>query len=158
MAARAVRPREQLIAALVPDSTQRRPQPARLPTLPEPRLPVESGPDLLIGAVRIDRTGRVNERLLLRALGWNPGRRLALDTLHGLIVIAPEPSGPHAIDARGALTLPAAARHLCGIEPDRPLVLAASIREQLLIVHPGTTVAHLLTGHYRDITGLDHDA
>ncbi|WP_152611133.1 hypothetical protein [Amycolatopsis sp. MJM2582] len=147
-----------MIAALVPDSTQRHPQPARLPALPEPRLPVESGPDLLIGAVRIDRTGRVNERLLFRALGWHPGRRLSLDTLHGLIVIAPDPSGQHVIDARGALTLPAAARHMCGIEPDRPLVLAASIHERLLIVHPGTTVARLLTEHYRDITGLDHDA
>ncbi|QXV57791.1 hypothetical protein CVV72_12830 [Amycolatopsis sp. TNS106] len=119
---------------------------------------MESGPDLLVGAVRIDRTGRVNERLLFRALGWNPGHRLSLDTLHGLIVSAPDPSGRHVIDTRGALALPAAARHLCGIEPDRPLVLAASIHEQLLVVHPGTTVAHLLTEHYRDITGLDHDA
>ncbi|WP_340682628.1 hypothetical protein LCL61_28705 [Amycolatopsis coloradensis] len=84
-----------MIAALAPDSIQRHSQPARLPALPEPSLPVESGPELLIGAVRIDRTGRVNERLLLRALGWHPGRRLSLDTLRGLIVIAPDKSSQH---------------------------------------------------------------
>lgn len=39
-----------------------------------------------------------------------------------LIVIAPD--------------LPAAARRMYGIESDRPLVLAAAIREQLLVVHP----------------------
>ena len=78
-----VRPREQLIAVLAPDSTQRRP-PCPPVYSARPRLPVESGPDLLIGAVRIDRTGRVNERLLFRALGWHPvagwlGTRYAAD-------------------------------------------------------------------------------
>ncbi|WET76236.1 hypothetical protein P3102_19065 [Amycolatopsis sp. QT-25] len=68
------------------------------------------------------------------------------------------PPGRHVPDARGAVTLPAAARHMRGIEPDRPLVLAASTHEQLLIVHPGRTIARLLTEHYRDVTELGHDA
>ncbi|MFI9450702.1 hypothetical protein [Amycolatopsis sp. NPDC052450] len=56
-------------------------------------------------------------------------------------MIAPDPSGRHVIDVCGALILPAAARHMCGIEPDRPLVLAVSTHEQVLIVHSGTIVA-----------------
>ncbi|MFK0246098.1 hypothetical protein ACIQUM_15460 [Amycolatopsis azurea] len=45
------------------------------------------------------------------------------------------------IDDREPFTFLAAACPMCGIEPDRPLVLAASIHEQLFIVHSGTTVA-----------------
>ncbi|MEU8416989.1 hypothetical protein AB0C24_29740 [Amycolatopsis japonica] len=56
-------------------------------------------------------------------------------------MIAPDPSGLQVIDVCGALALPVAARPRCGIEPDRPLVLAASIHEQVLIVNAGTTVA-----------------
>ncbi|RJQ84685.1 AbrB/MazE/SpoVT family DNA-binding domain-containing protein [Amycolatopsis panacis] len=148
------RPREQLIAALVPDAAKPLPSPAPLPTLAAPRLPAGSGSGLLIGTARIDRTGRVHERSLFRALGWGPGRRLALETVRGLIVIAPDPGGGHAVDRRGAITLPAAARRMCGIEPGPPLLLAAAVREQVLVVHPATLAAHLLAEHYRTAAGL----
>lgn len=52
--------------------------------------------------------------------------------------------GWHAIDRRGAITLRAAARRMCGIAPGPPLVLAAAAREQVLIVHPAALVAGLL--------------
>lgn len=56
-------------------------------------------------------------------------------------------------DLGQALPLPAAARRMCGIEPGPPLVLAAAVADQLLVVHPVVTVARLLAGHYRDLTG-----
>lgn len=151
------RPRERLIAALVPDMLERRPPPARLPPLPALGLPVPAGPDLLVGTARIDRSGRVHERAVLRALGWEPGRRLAIDTVHGLIVLAPDQAGQHVVDHRGAFTLPAAARRMCGIEPGPALVLAAAVQAQVLVVHPAATVARLLAGHYRDLIGIRDD-
>jgi hypothetical protein len=54
-----------------------------------PTLPTSSVEGLLIGMSRIDRSGRLNERRLLRALGWMPGQQLALDVVHGLIVVQP---------------------------------------------------------------------
>lgn len=147
------RPREQLIAALVPDTPPRRPPPASLPRLPALRLPARAGPELLIDTARIDRAGRVHARAVFDALGWAPGRRLALDTVGELIVLAPDVAGWYRIDRRGAVTLPPAARRMCGIEPGPPLVLAAAVAEQLLVVHPTATVARLLAGHYRDLTG-----
>jgi len=147
------RPRERLIDALLPATAERRPPSARLPRLPAPRLPASVGPELLIECARIDHAGRVHARAVMRALGWVPGQRLALDTVGELIVIAPDEVGWYRIDARCGVTLPAAARRMCGIKPGPPLVLAAAVAEQLLVVHPAATVARLLAGHYRDLTG-----
>jgi len=44
---------------------------------------------------------------MLRELGWTPGKKLDLDTLHGMILIAAAPTGQHTIDHRGAINLPA---------------------------------------------------
>ncbi|QYN33508.1 hypothetical protein K1T35_34150 [Pseudonocardia sp. DSM 110487] len=129
---------ERLIAALLPDVHAEPPphSPAPLPTLPAPALPTSSVDDLLVGMARIDRSGRLHERRLLHALGWAPGQRLALDVVHGLIVVQPARTGSHALDSRGALPLPAAARHMCGIEPGPPVLLAASVAEQSLVIQP----------------------
>jgi hypothetical protein len=110
------------------------------------------GPDaLLIGAARIDRSGRVHERALLRALGWGPGHRLELDAVDGLIVVASAPAGRHIIDGRGGLPLPATARRMCGIKPGPPVVLAAAVANQVLVIHGAATVARLLAAHYTDL-------
>jgi hypothetical protein len=104
---------EQLIAALLPDVTAPRPtpQPAPTPSLPAPSPPRLSEPDtLLLGAARLDRSGRVHERTLFRALGWEPGHELAIDTVHDVIVVGSASGGGHRVDDRNALALPAAAR------------------------------------------------
>lgn len=128
--------------------------------MPLPVLPALSTLDnlspavLLVSTARMDRSGRVHERILLRELGWAPGTRLDMDTLHGLILIAAAPTGQHgqhAIDDRGAIKIPAALRRLCGIEYGPPVVLAAAIPDQVMVVHPSATVAHLLATHYTDL-------
>jgi hypothetical protein len=151
---------EQLIAALLPDVHAEPPplSPAPLPTLPTPVLPTGGSADgLLVGMARIDRSGRLHERRLLRALGWVPGQQLALDVVHGLIVVQPAPTGPHVLDHRGALHLPAAARRMCGINPGPPVVLAASIPDNLLVIHPTEVVARLLATRYVDLLGGRHE-
>lgn len=153
----AYQPQEQLIAALVPDTVEGRPTPRSVP-LPTLSLPRLHDPDtLLVGTACIDRSGRIHERALLRALGWEPGHELELDTTHGMIAIASVPGGRHRIDDRGALALPAAARRMCGITLGPPVVLAAAVREQLLIVHSAATVARLLAARYTTLMGT-HDA
>jgi len=156
----AYRPQEQLIAALVPDIVEGGPTPRAvpLPALPAPSLPRLHGPDtLLVGTACIDRSGRVHERTLFSALGWKSGHKLEMDTTHGMIAIASLPGGRHRIDNRGALPLPAAARRMSGITLGPPVVLAAAVGEQLLIVHSAATVAGLLAMHYTTLIGT-HDA
>jgi hypothetical protein len=145
---------ERLIAALVPDAVG---HPELVPPVPLPMLPafqrVEQAGSaaLLVVTARMDHSGRVHERILLHALGWEPGHRLDMDIAHGLIVVAAAPTGPHAVDPRGAVRLPAALRHLCGIKPGPPLVLAAAVAAQMVVVHPALVVAELLAAHYTSL-------
>jgi hypothetical protein len=76
----------------------------------------------------MDRSGRIHERILLRELGWEPGNRVDMDTMHGMILIANTPTGLHTIDHRGAIKLPATLRRLCNITYGPPLVLAVPRR------------------------------
>jgi hypothetical protein len=118
---------------------------------------------LLVSTSRMDSSGRVHERIMLRELGWEPGTRLEMDALHGMIVIAAAFTSDHAddlaghaagqgvghvVDHRGAIKLPAPLRRLCGIGQGPPLVLAAAVPDQVMVVHPSATVARLLAAHY----------
>jgi hypothetical protein len=67
---------EQLITALVPARLAggRPPTTTPLPLLPVPGLPVGTAPgDLLVETARLDASGRLTARALVRALGWAPG-------------------------------------------------------------------------------------
>lgn len=148
--------REQLIAALLPDVTTPRPTPlpAPMPSLPAPSPPRLPDPEtLLLGTARLDRSGRVHERALFCALGWEPGHELEIDTVEEMIVIRSVSAGGHRIDDRRALALPAAARRMCGITIGPPVVLVAAVPEQTLLIHPATTVTRLLAAHHRTLIG-----
>jgi hypothetical protein len=69
---------ERLVGALILPAVARQPAPAApVPMLPVLALPAEAGPgDLLLDVARVDRSGRVSARALLRALGWRCGHRL----------------------------------------------------------------------------------
>jgi hypothetical protein len=58
-------------------------------------------------------------------------------------VFTPTPTGSQVIDARAAVTLPASLRCLTDIHIDQPVVLAAAVSDQLLIVHPAAVAAEL---------------
>jgi hypothetical protein len=152
---------ERLIGALIPDALGPRGQVTRLPL---PVLPILNRLDsldpatLLVSTSRMDRSGRIHERILLRQLGWNPSTRMDIDTLHNLIVIAAIPTGHHTIDHRGAIKLPASLRRLCGIDHGQPLVLAAAVSQQVMVVHTAATITHMLTTHYTHIIQTEYPA
>lgn len=91
--------REQLIAALVPETVLPQPGPPPLPVLPTP-APAPVNPQLLAFA-RPDRSGRLAARELIHALGWQAGDRLGIDTRDGDIVVRRDPGGCHLLGPRG---------------------------------------------------------
>ena len=145
---------ERLIGALIPDALGPRADgaPAPMPVLPAlSRLDSVAPVSLLVSTCRMDRSGRIHERLMLRELGWEPGDRVDMDTIHGMILIATTPTGLHGIDDRGAIKLPSTLRRLCNIKYGPPLVLAAAVPEQVMVVHPGIVVADMLASHYTQL-------
>ncbi|WP_327041351.1 hypothetical protein OG400_29760 [Micromonospora ureilytica] len=146
-------PDEQLVEALVPTPLPVAvPEPAPLPTLPTPATPSGDG-RLLFDVARPDAAGRVTARALLRKLGWTPGLTLHVDVVTGAILITPAAEGAHAVGTREELPLPAAARHLCGIAPGEPVLLAALPRQNRLVAHPSNTIAAVLADLHARILG-----
>jgi hypothetical protein len=122
--------------------------------LPSLRLPTDAAPDAaLLDLARLDRSGRVHARLLLDALGWRAGRRVDIAVVAGVLVVASTPTGLHIIGGRGVLTLPAAARNMCGIESGVAVVLLASLAQNVLVVHPASTITQLLAQHHARLEG-----
>ncbi|MBW4702055.1 MULTISPECIES: hypothetical protein [unclassified Micromonospora] len=143
---------EQLVEALVPTPLPvAPPQPAPMPTLPPPADQTSGG--VLFDVARPDSAGRVTARPLLRALGWTPGLALRVDVVHAALLIAPAVDGEHVVGAREELPLPAAARHLCGITPGQPVLLAAFRGRDLIVVHPSNTITTLLADLHAHILG-----
>lgn len=104
-----------------------------------------------------DRSGRVTERGLLRALGWYPGHRISIHPRAGMLIVASALAGPQVVGSRGELPLPAIARQMCAIAPGRPLVLAALVAHDLLVIHPASTIARLLAGLHVQVIGGRRD-
>lgn len=126
--------------------------------LPALGLPAGTGPgSLLVQTARLDRSGRVNARGLLRALGWCPGHRVDIAVTDGVLVVGSAPEGRHTVGDRNELGLPAAARRLCGITPGTPVLLVAALPQDVLVVHPVHLIAQLLADWYAARAG-DPDA
>lgn len=147
--------REGLIAALVPPPATGHPLPSprRLPALPPLQVPTVRPDELQVGFARLDLSGRLHNRTLMKALNWHPGHRVEFGVVHDAVIVTSTPTGLHVISAGEALTLPATARRLAGIDIDLPVALAAIIAQQILLIHPISTVAQLLSDHHRRLAG-----
>ncbi|MFI7520622.1 hypothetical protein [Micromonospora globbae] len=94
---------------------------------------------------------------LLRGLGWPPYHRLDIQPRHGMLVACSASDGRHQVGSRGDLPLPANARQLCRIEPGQPVLLAAIVTHDLLVVHPVSTVARLLADLHTQLAGVGNE-
>ncbi|MGW5577156.1 hypothetical protein [Micromonospora chokoriensis] len=94
---------------------------------------------------------------LLRALAWPPHHRLDIQPCHGMHVICSASEGRHQVGSRGDLPLPANARHMCRIDPGQPVLLAAIVAHDLLVVHPVNTVVRLLADLHTHLAGAGNE-
>ncbi len=119
---------ERLIGALIPAPSGHRvpPVPAPLPALPV-GLPAGVGGDgVVVETARVDRSGRVAAAGPLRVLGWRPGQRIDVAVVSEAIVVTAAVAGPYRIDGRNQVSLPAAARRMCGIAVSGPPVFVVA--------------------------------
>jgi AbrB family looped-hinge helix DNA binding protein len=91
--------------------------------------------------------------VLLDALGWSPGDRLSLDLLDSTIVLRRTPTGPHHVNGRGQIFLPAGIRALLGIADNDRVVLIAAPAADTLIVHPAGVILSLIAGFHDSLPG-----
>ena len=80
--------------------------------------------DLVYGFGRMDESGRVADRVMTSALGWQPGDRLTLIAAAGVVVARRDPGAMVTMSANPYLVIPAALRRRCGLRPGDRVLLA----------------------------------
>ncbi|MCG5465501.1 hypothetical protein MED01_003785 [Micromonospora sp. MED01] len=132
--------------------------------MPMPALPacvcppaITDASGLLLWMALPARCDRVTAQHLLDETGWAPGHCLDIQMCQGMLVITSAQDDRYRVGSRGELPLPASARQMCRIEPGQPVLLAAFITHDLLVVHPVSTVARRLSNLYCQLAGGDND-
>jgi bifunctional DNA-binding transcriptional regulator/antitoxin component of YhaV-PrlF toxin-antitoxin module len=92
----------------------------------------------------VDKSGRVADRNVVRAMGWAPGTRVSIRERDGTILVAPACDGVHRIDDRGHLLLPLAVRRWCHLTAGDRLLLAADPAAGVLVGHCFAVLDRLL--------------
>jgi bifunctional DNA-binding transcriptional regulator/antitoxin component of YhaV-PrlF toxin-antitoxin module len=80
----------------------------------------------------MDSSGRVADRAMTRALGWQAGDRLILTAAAGVVTARRDPGGMVTLRAKPYLVIPAGLRRRCGLRPgDRVLLAVFPARDAL---------------------------
>ncbi|HEV3287460.1 MAG TPA: AbrB/MazE/SpoVT family DNA-binding domain-containing protein [Streptosporangiaceae bacterium] len=118
----------------------------RLPVAAVPDVPVVPD-DVRYGFGRMDEWGRVADRAMITALGWQPGDRLTLTAAAGVVIARRDPGGMVTMAAKPYLVIPAALRRRCGLRPGDRVLLAAFPAQDALAAYSFAVVDQALRAH-----------
>ena len=142
-----------LIAPLIPPRAQPGPR-EHAKTATARRLPVAAAPvvpavpdDVLYGFGRMDSSGRVADRAMTSALGWQPGDRLTLAAGAGVVIARRDPDGMVTMPSKPYIGIPAALRRRCGLRAGDHVLLAASPGQDTLAAYSFAVVDQALRAY-----------
>jgi bifunctional DNA-binding transcriptional regulator/antitoxin component of YhaV-PrlF toxin-antitoxin module len=118
----------------------------RLPMAAAPEVPAVPG-DVVYGTGRIDESGRVADRAMTGALGWQPGDRLTFTAATGVVIARRDPAGIVTMPAKPYLVIPASLRRRRGLRAGDHVLLAASPAQDTLTAYSFAVVGQALRAH-----------
>jgi bifunctional DNA-binding transcriptional regulator/antitoxin component of YhaV-PrlF toxin-antitoxin module len=118
----------------------------RLPVAVVPVIPAAPD-DVVYGFGRIDASGRVADRAIASALGWQPGDRLTLAADAGAVIARRDPGGMVTMPSKPYIVIPAALRRRCGLRPGDQVLLALFPGEDALAAYSLAVVDQALRAH-----------
>jgi hypothetical protein len=125
--------------------------------MPAPPLPQPISPPVRerteYGLSTVGANGRLNDRTVLRRLGWCPGTRLDMREDHGLVVVRADPRAVFRVSAQGFLLLPATLRRWCQLADGDRVLLVADPQAAWLVIHPPASVAAMVTAAHTRVWG-----
>ncbi|WP_329791926.1 AbrB/MazE/SpoVT family DNA-binding domain-containing protein [Lentzea sp. DG1S-22] len=92
----------------------------------------------------VDDRGRVADRHIIAALGWDGSTRLSIREHDGLLVVTADPHGVVKLSAQVYLRLPAQARRAAGIVVGDRVLLTAHLDHHTLTAFPPRALDELL--------------
>ncbi len=110
---------------------------------------------MLCRIAALDDRGRVAERSMVRALGWQPGQRLAIRAGTQVITITADPAGVFTLARRGHIPLPVAARRWCFLAPGDRVLLAAAPQQAVLRLYTMAALEAMISGFGTSQAGGD---
>lgn len=109
---------------------------SRRPPLPLMALSEKRAGSAVYGLSTLATGGRIADRAIMAALGWEPGQRLEVRASRGLIAVFADVGGIFRVTTLRFLHLPVAARRWCGLAEGDRVLLVAYPEGGLLVVHP----------------------
>lgn len=103
------------------------------------------------GMGRMDGSGRVAERAIVRALGWSPHDRCTISTTARSILLRRDPHGCHQPARTSCVVLPLPARRWCGLQPGHQVLLTALPEQALLVLHTCAALDEALTPYHHSL-------
>ena len=101
----------------------------------------------MYGLGRMDESGRVADRAMTGALGWQPGDRLTLTAAAGVVTARRDPGGMVTMPAKPYLVIPAELRRRCGLRPGDRVLLAVFPARDALAAYSFAVVDQALRAH-----------
>ena len=124
----------------------------RLPVATVPEVPA-APEDVLYGFGRMDSSGRVADRAMTAALGWQPGDRLIVTAAAGVVTARRDPSGMVTMPSKPYLVIPATLRRRCGLRAGDRVLLAVFPARDALAAYSFAVVDQALRAHAPDPGG-----
>jgi len=118
----------------------------RLPVAAMPDVPAVPD-DVVYGFGRMDESGRVADRAMTSALGWQPGDRLTVTAAAGVVIARRDPGGMVTMTSKPYIVIPAALRRRCGLRPGDRVLLAVFPARDALAAYSLAVVDQALRAH-----------
>jgi bifunctional DNA-binding transcriptional regulator/antitoxin component of YhaV-PrlF toxin-antitoxin module len=149
---------DDIVAALaLPALSPAASQPARpLPLIDLRHLSRDT--TMMYGVGRVDASGRVANRDIVSALGWQPGDKVEVVAALSAIVILASPDGLFSVPRKPNIVIPAAARRQHDIGAGDHVLLAAAPEYGIVIVHTRQAMNDMLARYHSAFPPPGHQA
>ncbi|MTD59087.1 hypothetical protein GKO32_34650 [Amycolatopsis sp. RM579] len=103
----------------------------------------------------MESSGRIQDRRIVKLLGWAPGDRLTMAVIETSVVIRRREDGAFHMTTSPYVALPAPVRARCHLTAGCRVLLVPDPQQDALIVHPSTAVARMLQWLHTHLAGGD---
>jgi hypothetical protein len=105
---------------------------------------------MVYAMARVDQWGTVAARSILDTLDWRPGDRLNIRAQRDLVVVHLDNRGLYSLPRKRVVVVPSAVRNSAHIHSGDTVLLAATPKHSILIIHAASAINTMMTLYHKD--------